>query len=193
MSLDVESIYHLAPIAPIVSAIIVTLSFLIQSILLPVIKKIFKKPRLSIDIEKCLLFNKNDCAEFQIDIILTSSNEKIFLKELFISYNQFLSNRKIQLDKTILCSDKDYIKIWGTDLIEYCNQPLLGRCSLNQFVKQFGKNVKDIEIDDDCRKKLIFTGTIDINQKSGSKNSVTAKNWYITIKHQSGTIKKRLN
>lgn len=193
MNLDIESISHLARIAPIVIAIIATLSFLIQSILLPVLKSLLKKPRLSIDIEKCLLFNKkNDCAEFQIDIILTSSHEKIFLKELFISCNQFLLNWKIQLDKTIVCSDKDYIKIWGTDLIEYCNQPVLGRCSLNQFVKQFGKNVKDIEIDD-CRKKLIFAGTMDIVQKSGSKNSVTAKNWYITIKHQSGTIKKRLN
>ncbi|MEH2143039.1 hypothetical protein [Nostoc sp.] len=153
-----------------------------------------KKPRLSIDVEKCLLVTeRNDCIEFEIDIILISSNKKIFLKEVFISYYKLFSNRKIQLDKTILCSDEDYIKIWGTNLIEYCNEPVLGRCSIDQFVKQFGKNVKDIEIDDDSRKKLIFIGKMDIAQKSGSKNSTTLKNWDITIKHQSGTIKKQLN
>ncbi|MEH2274618.1 MAG: hypothetical protein V7K40_07350 [Nostoc sp.] len=154
-----------------------------------------KKPRLSIDVEKSLLVTeRNDCVEFEIDIILTSSNKKIFLKEVFISSNQFFSNRKIQLDKIIVCSDNDYIKpIWGTNLIEYCNEPVLGRCSIDQFVKQFGKNVKDIEIDDDYRKKLIFIGKMDIAQKSGSKNSTTLKNWYITIKYQSGTIKKQLN
>ncbi len=195
MNLDIESISHLAPIAPIVSAIIAVLSFLILNIFLPVIKNFFKKPRLSIDIEKCLLVNeKNDCAEFQIDIILTSSNEKIFLKELFISSNQFFSNRKIQIDKIIVCSDNDYIKpIWGTNLIEYCNKPSFGTYSLKQFLKKFGRNVKDVEIDHDCRKKLIFIGEMDIYQKSVSKNSTTFKNWYITIKHQSGTLRKQLN
>ncbi|OYD91043.1 hypothetical protein CDG77_16310 [Nostoc sp. 'Peltigera membranacea cyanobiont' 213] len=195
MNLDVESISHLAPIASIVSAVIALLSFLIVNILLPVIRNFFKKPRLSIDIEKYLLVNKNnDYAEFQIDIILTSSNEKIFLTELFLSYNQFFLNRKIQLDKIMVCSDDDYIKlIWGTNLIEYCNKPSLDTSSLKQFVKKFGRNVKDVEIDRDCRKKLIFIGEMDIYKKSVSKNNTTFNNWYINIKHQSGTIRKQLN
>jgi len=142
-----------------------------------------KKPRLELEIEKSRVVEKADGAfDFQINLTLSCSKSKFYLKEVFllgkpslfflpdtplkIILNLFPSYlHKLQLNQGIICRREDPFKVWNTNLIDFCNQPVLGKCSFDKFAENYGKDVKDIEIEEGV--KQIETGEyVEYNEES---------------------------
>ncbi len=164
------------------------------------------KPKLSIEIDKSRVVEKdNGAVYFQINLTLTSSKGKVYLKEaclfrkpfwLFLSYERFrlLSNLfSLKLDelpirKGIICRLEYPLNLWRTDLIDFCNQPVLARCSFDRFADNYGKDVRDIEIEEKSRVDLIFIGTVYEGEKVGIQCRVPSSNWYIYIDYGVGKI-----
>jgi hypothetical protein len=158
-----------------------------------------KKPRLELEIEKSRVVEKaNGAFDFQINLTLSSSKSRFYLKEVFllgkptfgflpdaplkIILNLFPSYlHKLQLSQGIICRREAPFKVWNTNLIDFCNQPVLGRCSFDKFAENYGKDVKDIEIEDEFLTKLIFFGTVYKDKNEGRQFEIPLSNWYIYI------------
>jgi hypothetical protein len=165
-----------------------------------------RKPKLSIEIEKSRGVPKaNGAVDFQLNLTLTSSKGKLYLKEaylfrkpfwLFLSYKilKLLSNifplklDELQIKKGIICKLVYPLNVWATDLIDFCNQPVLARCSFDRFADNYGKDVRNIEIEENSRVDLIFVGTVYEGEKVGIQCRAPLSNWYIYIDYGVGKI-----
>ncbi len=165
-----------------------------------------RKPKLSIEIQKSRVVQKaNGSVDFQLNLSLISSKGKVYLKEAYLFRKPFwlfsdykilklLSNifflklDKLQIKKGIICKMEYPLNLWDADLIDFCNQRVLARCSFDRFAENYGKDVRNIEIEENSRVDLIFIGTLYEGKEVGIQCRKPVSNWYIYIDYGVGKI-----